>query len=93
MVINVEGIVMYSHYTPDSLQLSHLFHSFVLNSFGLFLIQVHNEVLGVHQSHDAIQLHVLLHKVICKECLGHWRWVCQPCGLNDHSIQRFAALH
>mmetsp|Transcript_70658 Transcript_70658/g.111839 ORF Transcript_70658/g.111839 Transcript_70658/m.111839 type:complete len:270 (+) Transcript_70658:635-1444(+) len=77
----------------DSICEGNLFHSFVLDSFGLLLIQVHNEVLGIHQSHDAIQLHVLLHKVICKEGLSHWCWVCQPGGLNDHAIKSFAVLH
>mmetsp|Transcript_35372 Transcript_35372/g.80355 ORF Transcript_35372/g.80355 Transcript_35372/m.80355 type:complete len:489 (-) Transcript_35372:42-1508(-) len=76
----------------DAVGEGHLLDGLVLHALGLLVVEVLDDVLGVHEREDAVEAVVLLDVVVREEGLGHGRGVREARGLDHDAVQRLARL-
>mmetsp|Transcript_120986 Transcript_120986/g.347613 ORF Transcript_120986/g.347613 Transcript_120986/m.347613 type:complete len:204 (+) Transcript_120986:977-1588(+) len=64
-----------------------LLHALVLHALWLLLVQVIQNVLGIHHGDDAVQAVEGADLVVDEEGLRHWRRVRQAGRLDDHTVE------
>ena len=71
----------------DAVGKSQLFHGLIFNALGLFLVDVLNDVFGIHDGDDAIEFVPLGHLVVNKEGLRHGCRVGQSGGFDEDAVK------
>mmetsp|Transcript_852 Transcript_852/g.1667 ORF Transcript_852/g.1667 Transcript_852/m.1667 type:complete len:233 (-) Transcript_852:508-1206(-) len=74
----------------DSIRKCNLLYRLVYHPIRLHLLEPCDDMFGIYQGENAVQLHVCLSKVIRIESLSHGSRICQASGLNDDGVQRFS---
>ena len=71
----------------DAVGKSQLFYSLIFNALWLFLVNVLNDVFGIHDGDDAVEFVPLSHLIVNKERLRHGCRVGQPGGFDENAVK------